>query len=177
MHVDTEGGDVTAKFYMNIKEIQKWRHFRTVRNGNIRCYGCSFRLDMIRAQIDAENDEIEQLKQENEKMQKRIEVCRRTLNPTEAEAENAHRGIIDRQKTRSSPMRTMIRKREEEIAGWKREVEYRGTDPRDETKGGSILIVFVGAEDRGYWVRETAQIRGEELEFVESSMTIQGADQ
>ena len=35
------------------------------------------------------------------------------------------------------------------------------------------MIVFVGAEDRGYWVRETAQIRGEELEFVESSMTIQ----
>lgn len=34
------------------------------------------------------------------------------------------------------------------------------------------MIVFVGAEDRGYWVRETAQIRGEELEFVESSMTI-----
>ena len=33
------------------------------------------------------------------------------------------------------------------------------------------MIVFVGAEDRGYWVRETAQIRGEELEFVESSMT------
>ena len=35
------------------------------------------------------------------------------------------------------------------------------------------MIVFVGAEDQEVLGQETAQIRGEELEFVESSMTIQ----
>lgn len=34
------------------------------------------------------------------------------------------------------------------------------------------MIVFIGAEDRGFWVRETAGIRKEELQFVESSMKI-----
>lgn len=34
------------------------------------------------------------------------------------------------------------------------------------------MIVFIGAEDKGYWVRETAEIRKEELRFVESNPTI-----
>ena len=48
MHVDTEGGDVTAKFYMNIKEIQKVASLPELSEREYRCYGCSFRLDMIR---------------------------------------------------------------------------------------------------------------------------------
>lgn len=34
------------------------------------------------------------------------------------------------------------------------------------------MIVFIGAEDRGFWVRETAGILQEELEFVKPSLTI-----
>lgn len=34
------------------------------------------------------------------------------------------------------------------------------------------MIIFIGAQDRGFWVRETADIRNEEIQFVESSMTV-----
>lgn len=34
------------------------------------------------------------------------------------------------------------------------------------------MIAFIGAEDRGFWVRETAEMRREELVFVDANVTI-----
>ena len=164
MHVDTEGGDVTAKFYMNIKEIQKVGVTSgTVRTG-ISDVTAELQIGYDTAQIDVKNEEIEQLKQENEKMQERIEKSRTTdTYPTEAEAENAQ-GIIDRaenqiQSNEDTISRETAKKRSR---GWKREVRVLRRRRRDETKGGSVLIVFVGAEAGGTGCGETYQVHGED---------------
>ena len=116
MHVDTEGGDVTAKFYMNIKEIQKVASLPELSEREYPMLRLQLQIGYDTAQIDVKNEEIEQLKQENEKMQERIEDLQTDTYPTEAEAENAQ-GIIDRAENQIQSNEDTIRKRAEEIAG------------------------------------------------------------
>lgn len=116
LHVDIEGGDVTAKFYMNVKEIQKVASLPELSEREYPMLRLQLQIGYDMAQIDAKNEEIEQLKQENEKMQERIEDLQTDTYPTEAEAENAQ-GIIDRAENQIQSNEDTIRKREEEIAG------------------------------------------------------------
>ena len=71
MHVDTKGGDVTAKFYMNVKEIQKVASLPELSEREYPMLRLQLQIGYDTARIDAKNKEIEQLKQENEKMQER----------------------------------------------------------------------------------------------------------
>lgn len=116
MHVDTKGGDVTAKFYMNVKEIQKVASLPELPEREYPMLRLQLQIGYDTARIDAKNKEIEQLKQENEKMQERIEDLQTDTYPTEAEAENAQ-GIIDRAENQIQSNEDTIRKREEEITG------------------------------------------------------------
>lgn len=114
LHVDTESGEVTAKFYMNVKEIQKAASLPELAEGEYPILRLQMQVGYDTARIDAKTEEIEQLKSENEKMQERIETLQTDTYPTEAEAETAQ-GIIDRAVNQIQSNEDTIRKREEEI--------------------------------------------------------------
>lgn len=115
LHVDTEGGEVTAKFYMNVKEIQKVASLPERTDGEYQILRLQLQIGYDTARIEAKTEEIEQLKNENVKMQERIEDLQTDTYPTEAEAETAQ-GIIDRAENQIQSNEDTIQKREEEIA-------------------------------------------------------------